>query len=241
MKVTFISVDSRCVQMAAQSVRLRWPDMVLTVATTATEGLELVEQEFPDVVLMNADFTDMSLSQAIQELRRFSDVPLIVMSHRGDVVEVVTALELGADDYVRLPCNLTEMMSRLWALLRRAGNNRPAQDGEAPLRSGSLLINPATYEVFLEERRVSLTSTEFRLLHLLVRNQGVVLSHQALERGLWGRHWVESVGLGKKYIQRLRRKLGDNANEPHWIVSVRGVGYRFIGPKPTPDTPVATR
>lgn len=240
MKVTFISVDSRCVQMAAQSVRLRWPDMALTVATTATEGLELVEQESPDVVLMNADFTDISLSQAIQELRRFSDVPLIVMGHRGDVVEVVTALELGADDYVRLPCNLTEMMSRIWALLRRAGNSRPDQEGEAPMRSGALLINPATYEVFLEGRRVSLTSTEFRLLHLLVKNQGVVLSHQALERGLWGRHWVESVGLGKKYIQRLRRKLEDDAHEPRWIVSVRGVGYRFIGPKPTPDVRAGT-
>jgi two-component system, OmpR family, KDP operon response regulator KdpE len=106
MKVTFISVDSRCVQMAAQSVRLRWPDMALTVATTATEGLELVEQESPDVVLMNADFTDISLSQAIQELRRFSDVPLIVMGHRGDVVEVVTALELGADDLSGSPVTL---------------------------------------------------------------------------------------------------------------------------------------
>jgi DNA-binding response OmpR family regulator len=238
MKVILISVDPRCVQMAAQSVRLRWPDMALTVADSAAEGLELVEHESPDVVLMNADFNDMSLSQAIQELRRFSDVPLIVMGHRGDVIEVVTALELGADDYVRLPCNLTEMMSRIWALLRRVGNSRPVQEGEAPLRSGALVINPATYEVFLEERRVSLTSTEFRLLHLLVKNQGVVLSHQALERGLWGRHWVESVGLGKKYIQRLRRKLGDDAHEPRWIVSVRGVGYRFIGPKPTPEPPV---
>src|SRR5919106_4866814 len=158
MKVTFISVDSRCVQMAAQSVRLRWPDLALTVATTAIEGLALVEQESPDVVLMNADFTDISLSQAIQELRSFSDVPLIVLGHRGDVIEVVTALELGADDYVRLPCNLMEMMSRIWALLRRSGNSRPAQNGEAPLRSGPLLINPATYEVFLEEQRVALTS-----------------------------------------------------------------------------------
>jgi len=99
----------------------------------------------------------------------------------------------------------------------------------------------AVLGVEVEGRRVALTSTEFRLLHLLVKNQGVVLSHQALERGLWGRHWVESVGLGKKYIQRLRRKLGDDAHEPRWIVSVRGVGYRFIGPKPTPDVPVGLR
>jgi DNA-binding response OmpR family regulator len=102
------------------------------------------------------------------------------------------------------------------------------------------LVNPATYEVFLEERRVVLTSTEFRLLHLLLKNQGVVVSHQALERELGGGHWVESVSLGKKYIQRLRRKLRDDAQEPRWIVTVRSVGYRFIGPHPILETPAAT-
>ena len=199
-----------------------------TVATTAAEGLEMVEQESPDVVVLHPDFTDMTLSGTIQEMPRFTNAPLLVMGHQGDEMEVVTSLEVGADDYVRLPCDLTEIMVRIWALLRRVGlRQEPETDG--PIASGRLSINPSTYEVFLDEQRVVLTSTEFRLLHLLVKNRGTVVAHQTLERALWGGH-MDSSRLVKKYVQRLRRKLGDHAREPLWIASVHGVGYRFIGP-----------
>ena len=129
---------------------------------------------------------------------------------------------------LRLPCDMTEMMARVWALLRRAGA-MVRQEEEKPLRSGSLLVNPTTYEVFLGDRRVVLTSTEFRLLHLLLKNRGIVVSHQTLGRTLWGDQ-VDSSGLVKKYVQRVRQKLGDTAREPSWIVSIHGMGYRFIGP-----------
>ncbi len=231
MKAVFIGVDTRTAELATLSVHLRWPDVTPVIATSATEGLEIVERECPDVVLMHPDFSDISLSKTIQELRRFSSVPLLVLGHQGDEMEVVTSLELGADDYVRLPCDLTEMMTRIWALLRRVGI-RPAPESESPLTSGRLFINPATYEVFLDDRRITLTSTEFRLLYLLVKNRGTVVSHQTLERALWGEQ-VDSSGLVKKYIQRLRGKLGDDAREPRWIASVHGVGYRFIGPTPS--------
>jgi len=233
MKVVFIGTDPRTSEMALMSVRLRWPDSTPGVAGTATEGLEMVERMSPDVVILHPDFTDMSLSKAINELRGFSNVPLIVLGSQGDEMEVVTALETGADDYVRLPCDLTEMTTRVWALLRRVGYTK-SHDLESPLRSGRLLVNPATYEVFLEGHRVMLTSTEFRLLYLLVRNRGTVVSHQAVERALWGDQ-TDSSGLVKKYVQRLRRKLLDDSREPRWIASVHGVGYRFIGPAPSPQ------
>jgi DNA-binding response OmpR family regulator len=144
----------------------------------------------------------------------------------GDEMEVVTALESGADDYVRLPCDLTEIMARVFALLRRVSvrSNR-----HEILFSGPLRINPATYEVFLEDQRVVLTSTEFRMLLLLVKSRGAVVSHETLEKELWdGR--TNSDGLVKKYVQHLRRKLGDDARESFWVANVHGVGYRFIGP-----------
>lgn len=230
MKVVFIGANPRKAEIAALSIRLRWPNVTPLVAITAAEGLALVEQVLPDIVLLHPDFSDMALSDALTALRRISQVPIMVLSQQGDAMEVVSALEMGADEYVRLPVDLTEMMARIWALLRRSGIGA-AQERESPLMSGPLFINPATYEVFLEEQRLDLTSTEFRLLHLLVKSWGSVVSRQNLERVLWG----ETVGgsdLVKKYIQRLRRKLGDNARDPHWIISVHGVGYRFIGPDP---------
>lgn len=228
MKAVYIGVDVRTSEIATLAVHLRWPDVTPEIATSAGEGMELIEREMPDVVLLHPDFSDLTLGKAIQEIRRFSSVPLLVLGREGDEMEVVTSLELGADDYVRLPCDLTEIMVRIWALLRRVGI-RPSHESEGPISSGRLFINPATYEVFLEERRITLTSTEFRLLHLLVKNRGTVVAHQTLERALWGEH-VDSSRLVKKYVQRLRRKLEDDAREPMWIASVHGVGYRFIGP-----------
>jgi len=230
MKVVFIGHDSRTADIASLSIRLRWPDATLFYATSATEGLELVEHNWPDMVLLHPDFADITLTTAIHDLRGFSNVPLLVLSHQGDEMEAITSLELGADDYVRLPCDLTELTTRIWALLRRAGTAN-SYESERPTVSGRLLVNPASYEAYLAGQKLALTTTEFRLLHLLVKNWGIVVSRQTLERTLW-RDQNDSYDLVKKYIQRLRQKLGDDAREPFWIASVHGVGYRFIGPTP---------
>lgn len=231
MKVVFIGTNPRTADVAALSVRLRWPDSTLFQADTAAKGLELVEREWPDLVLVHPDFSDMTHTRAIQDLRGFSNVPLIVLGYLGDEMEAISSLELGADDYVRLPCDITELTTRLWALLRRAGAGSSSYESESPLVSGRLLVNPATYEAFLGGQRLALTTTEFRLLYLMVKNWGMVVNRATLERTLWGDQ-VDSYGLVKKYVQRLRHKLGDDAREPYWIASVHGVGYRFIGPTP---------
>jgi len=228
LKAVFIGADPRATELATMSFRLRWPEATPYVAVSATQGLDLLERESPDVVILHPDFVDMALSETIRKIRELSTVPLLVLGYRGDEMEVVTALEMGADDYVRLPCDLTELMVRIWALLRRAGM-RPTNQTDGPLSCGPLVINPATYEVFLNSHRITLTSTEFRLLYLLARHRGTVVTRQMLEQNLWGDQ-VDSYGLVKKYVQRLRRKLGDNAREPLWIASIHGVGYRFIGP-----------
>ena len=155
MKAVFIGSNPKIADEAWLSTRLRWPDATPLVVTTALAGMELVERESPDVVLLHPTFSDMSLAEAVQELRRFSNAPLLVMSHH----------------------------------------------------SGELFIKPATYEVFLGSREVVLTSTEFRLLYVLLKNRGIVVSHRAMERILWGEE-ADGSGLVKKYVQRLRQKLG---------------------------------
>ena len=198
------------------------------VATTAAVGLEMVELESPDVVLIHPGFTDMTLGNTIQELRRFTNVPLLVLGLEGDAMEVVISLESGADDYLRPPFDLTGIMLRIWALLRRVGL-RSSTDSDGPMSSGGLSINPATYEVFLSERRLMMSSTEFRLLYLLVKNWGTVVAYRTLEGALRGGRDVDGSNLVKKYVQRLRQKLGDDSKEPTWIVNVHGVGYQFVG------------
>ena len=144
MKAAFIGAEVRTAELVTLAVHLRWPDVDPLVATTAAEGLEMVERKSSDVVIMHPDCTDMTLSSTIGELRGFTNVPLLVLGHQGDEMEVVTSLEVGADDYVRLSCDLTEIMVRIWALLRRVGL-RAEPDTDGPISSGRLAISPSIH------------------------------------------------------------------------------------------------
>ena len=231
MKVLFFSQDSAKVEQLVLALRLRWPDLHPLIASSGDVGLQVIEQEEPELVMLCDDLPDLGLWASIKEIRRFSDIPIIVAIESENEMEVVKALELGADDFIRLPCNLMEVMARVVALVRRVGLTKQRSD-EAPIRCGELLINPATYEVYLGSDRLVLTPTEFRLLHLLAKNRHVTLTQDFIQRMIWSDD-VQAGETLKKYIQRLRRKLGDDARNPIWIKTVHGVGYRFSSPTTT--------
>ena len=233
MKAVFIGSNPKIQNIAFVGIGMRWPDATLQAAETAVEGLGLVERVSPDVVLLHPDFTDIPPSQTIREIREVSNAPLLVLGCLNNEIEAVSALEAGADDYARLPCDLTEIMARVWALLRRTDSLKLNQIQQNSLRIGALLVNLSTYEAHLNRKRLLLTSTEFRLLRLLARNHGIVIKTDSLRRGLWGDSIQTDASSVKKYVQRLRRKLGDDAKNPRWIVTIRGVGYKFIGPPPS--------
>ena len=228
MRAGFIGADPRIADLATLAIHLRWPEVTPIVVTSRAEALDILSRESLDVVLLHPDIAD-SLEEFIRGIRELTHVHLLVLSDKGDETEVVTALEAGADDYVRLPCDLTEIMIRIWALVRRAELPAPSVEVEGPLRSGPLSLDPTTYEVSLANHLLPLTATEFRVLHFLMKNRGAVVAHQTLERALWSGR-MGSSKIAKKYVQRLRGKLDDDPRVPHWIASVHGVGYRFIGP-----------
>ena len=230
MKTVFIGADQDKAGMAALGIRIRWPEVQSLVAASAQEGLELVGDTSPDVIFLHTSFSDMSLQEAIQGFRRFTQTPLIILGSPEKEVELVMALEVGADDYIRVPFELTVLMARVAALLRRFQGSTQVES-DKPIRSGPIFINPATYELFLDGRPVTLTSTEFRVLYTLVKNCGSVVPHDSLERTIWGEEH-DSSGLIKKYIQGLRAKLMDPAEDSRFIASIHGVGYRFVGPTP---------
>ncbi len=237
MKAVFIGGDSHVADLVGLSIRLRWPSVTPSVAHNYSMGLELVERTSPDVVLLQADSPDMPLLSMIQQLRAFSNVPLLVLGQSEDETEVIAALEMGADHYIKLPFDVTEMMARIWAIMRRVAG-KTYHEGEMPVRSGELFINPSTYQVYLGNREVMLTSTEFRVLYLLINQRGSVVSQHTVERTLWGEE-ADNSGLVKKYVQRVRKKLGDSAQNPSWISNVHGVGYRFMGPRGLAGKPLA--
>jgi two-component system KDP operon response regulator KdpE len=231
MKRVLVAADPATTKFAALALRLRWPEIEPVAAPTVAQCIARTDAQSTDLVLLKPQSQAVELTKAIREVRRFTAAPLFVLGRQDDHMEVIIALSAGADGYVKLPCHLTELTMRIWAVMRRTGMTINHHN-EVPLRTGQLLLNLATHEAFLGTQPIHLTATEFRLLHILIRKSNSVVSHSTLECTLWGAD-TDGHGLSKKYVQRLRRKLGDDAKTPRWIACIHGFGYRFIGPAPT--------
>ena len=163
----------------------------------------------------------------LEQIRLFSDVPVVMLTARDDTMDKVKGLELGADDYITKPFNHLELLARIKAVLRRL--DMPAPKSRAPsFRSVDLEVDFAAQEARLRGERLDLTPTEYKLLYHLVRNAGRVLPHGTLLAKVWGREYVDEVDYIRVYIRRLREKLGDDPERPRYIRTERGLGYRFL-------------
>ena len=213
------------------ALHLRWPDLKSLVACQGKRDAQIVVQYGPDIVVVRDDGPRLDAWSAMEEVRLISDVPMVVVSESDDPMDVVKALSLGADDYVAMPRDFTVLIARVVAVLRRVGVSTFGP--ETPIvRCGELAMNPGDRAVFLGSERVMLTDPEFRLLSLLLENPLVTLPGEYMQRVLWGDRG-ETNQL-KKYIQRLRYKLSDDPQQPRWIRTVHGIGYRFLVPQTAP-------
>lgn len=224
MKALFFGQDASQIEQLALALRIRWPDLESIMVTRGNQGLMAIEQKEPDIAFMCEDLADMSMYSAISEIRKFSDIPIIAITG-NDEMDGVKVLDLGGDDYITPGMNMMVMMVKVVAIMRRFNLVNRRSD-ETPIHCGDLVINPATFEVYLGATSLRLTPTEFRLLHLLAKNRHITLSQEYIMDAVWGDD-LDGGNKVKKYIQRLRRKLNDDAKNPRWIKTVHGMGYRL--------------
>ena len=228
MKILVVDDAPEVIEAVTVSFTLQWREVEVLGATDGERGLDLVEQERPDLVLLDIAMPGLDGYETLRRLREFSDVPVIMLTARDGVLDKVKGLELGADDYVTKPFDHLELLARVKALLRRLA--MPAPVSRAPsFASGDLTVDFASQQVRLRGAPVSLTPVEYKLLYHLVRNAGHVLRHETLLAKVWGREYVDEVDYLRVYIRRLRRKLEVNPEQPAYILTERGVGYRFRG------------
>jgi DNA-binding response OmpR family regulator len=200
------------------------------VTSTAAEALELASEAEPDLVMLDLTLPDGDGRDVCRELRRHSDVPIVMLTARGTEMDRIVGLELGADDYVVKPFSAAEVISRIRAVLRRSA----PRDGNAverePIRVGELEIDPAARVARLAGEELDLSRKEFDLLAELMRNAGKVVTREDLMAKVWDVNWFGSTKTLDVHIGWLRRKLGDDPNRPTYIETVRGVGFRFAAP-----------
>ena len=193
-------------------------------AESATQAIELARAHPPDLVILDLGLGDMDGAEALQQLRRTSLVPVIVLSVRDDEKEKVRVLDLGADDYITKPFGMDELIARVRAALR----HRLQQQGEMPVfRSGGLAVDLARRLVTVNGAEVKLSVKEFDLLQCLVKHAGKVLTHQFLLREVWGPAHGEDVQYLRVYIRTLRHKLEEDPTQPRYLLTETGVGYRL--------------
>lgn len=200
-------------------------DMTVIEAETGKDGLQKATSQSPDVILLDLGLPDMDGMEIIQQIRAFSRTPIIILSARGQERDKIEALELGADDYLTKPFSAGELIARIKVALRHA--NRPQGDAPFVYDYDNLTIDTAARRVRLDGADIHLTPIEYKLLAVLARNSGKVLTHGALLNEVWGRHSADNQTYLRIHTQHLREKLKDDALNPRFIVTEPGIGYRL--------------
>lgn len=228
MKILVVDDDLRIREALEVGLQLQWQDCQVITAADGEAALESFFSELPDVVLLDINLPRMSGFEVLQSIRRVSDIPVVMLTARGEDVDQVRGLELGADDYVSKPFSHLALMARIRAVLRRAELPAPVQ-ALPDFQAGDLAIHFQNQEVTIADEQVRLTPVEYKLLYHLVRNAGHLLPHEALLNRVWGIDYEASPEYLKVFISRLRAKLRREGG-PEYIETERGRGYRFIRP-----------
>lgn len=189
-------------------------------------GADALAAPEPDLVLLDLRLPDMDGYAVAREMRARSRVPIIMLTARGEEVDRVVGLEIGADDYVVKPFGLRELVARINAVMRRVGDAADDGDGPEELRAGRLVMSTRTHRVTMGDDELHLTPREFEILSMLMADPGAVVSRDDLLRRLWGTSWAVQTKAIDVHVSSLRRKLGD----PAWVETVRGVGFRLGAP-----------
>jgi two-component system KDP operon response regulator KdpE len=197
----------------------------VTSAVRAEEGLRKAYRTHPDLILLDVLMPEMDGWEVCRRLRELSDVPIVFLTARDDVKDVVKGLELGADDYIVKPFEGDELVARVRAHLRRAPKASVAE--ELAFDAGNFRINFISREVRVRGTQVHLTPKEFNLLGVLARNAGRVITRSELVREAWGPEYGDAIDSLKLYIHYLRQKIEKDPQNPLYILTSRGVGYRF--------------
>jgi two-component system response regulator RegX3 len=216
----------------ALGVGLAREGFTVEVARDGAEALGVFDEVQPDLVLLDVMLPTLSGLDVCRELRRRSDVPIIMVTARSAEIDTVVGLEVGADDYVAKPYRLRELVARMRAVLRRrAGVAEPssgaAADDSLVLRAGDIELDVDRHEVRVRDELVSLPLKEFELLALLMENAGRVLTRATLIDRVWGHDYVGDTKTLDVHVKRVRAKIEDDPSHPTRIVTIRGLGYKF--------------
>ena len=206
---------------------LEQDSMDVDCAYDGEEALNMAKENTYDIILLDLMLPKMSGLEVCQQIREFSNVPIIMLTAKGEDMDKIMGLEYGADDYVTKPFNILEVKARIKAIIRRTKRSDPAEEQVKIVEIGDLRLDCDSRRVFIGGREVNLTAKEFDVLQLLVFNPNKVYSRENLLNIVWGYEYPGDVRTVDVHIRRLREKIEENPSEPRYVHTKWGVGYYF--------------
>lgn len=201
--------------------------MEVDSAYDGEEALRMAKEKRYDVILLDVMLPMLNGFDVCQQIREFSDMPIIMLTAKGDDMDKILGLEYGADDYITKPFNILEVKARIKAIMRRSGGKQKKEENQNVISAGELSVDCESRRVYIKDREVNLTAKEFDLLELLMKNPNKVYGREDLLKLIWGFSYPGDVRTVDVHIRRLREKIEGNPSEPKYIHTKWGVGYFF--------------
>ncbi len=226
MKALIIEDNADVVEAISLCLQIRWPEVAISTSALGLNGVEMVKSLSFDIIILDLNLPDTDGLEVLRQIRSFSNIPIIIVTVRGNEDDQAKGLEMGADDYIVKPFRPRDLVARVNSVLRRSRVSEAAAEPQSVTR-GKLTLRLADSEAQLGEETVKLTPNEFKLLYVLMNNAEHTLSNEAILQEVWGKH-AETTDVVRTYVRRLRDKLKDKP--PQIILNERGGGYRFVNP-----------
>ena len=226
-KYKILAVDDEKRMVRFIQLNLEQDGFQVVTAYNGSEALEQVRTQLPDLILLDIMMPDINGFEVLKKIREVNTVPVIMLTAKGEEDDRIQGLELGADDYITKPFSPRELVSRIRAVLRRTESFKEDQIDLINV-DDRLTIDFSRREVWVEGKKVDLRPTEYRLLYHLVKNAGWVNTHEQLLSKVWGFEYQDEPHYVRLYVNYLRKKLEKDPSNPRYILTERGVGYRFV-------------
>lgn len=225
MRVLVVDDESRMINFIRMNLELEGFQVI--EAGNGLEALDMLRRHIPDLIILDVMMPQLDGFETLRMLREFSNVPVIMLTAKGEEEDKVRGLELGADDYITKPFGAREMVSRAKAVLRRV--NSVSEPSEAILQvDNRLAVDFNKREVIVEGEHIKLRPTEYRLLYHLIENAGWTVPHEQLLAKVWGYEYRDETHYVRLYVNYLREKVEEDPSNPKYILTERGIGYRFV-------------
>lgn len=203
--------------------------MEVDCAYDGEDALEKIKSNEYDIVLLDVMLPKMDGFEVCQQVREFSDVPIVMLTAKGDDMDKILGLEYGADDYITKPFNILEVKARIKAITRRTGKSSQQKKADTLIKASDMTLDTDSKRLYIKDQEINLTSKEFDVLELLVKNPDKVYSREKLLQLVWGSQYPGDVRTVDVHIRRLREKIESNPSEPKYVHTKWGVGYYFKG------------